>query len=139
MRIGNLSARVLIKGKDDIAVLGEHFNKMAQKIQSDISKIQQEAQAKQAFVDNFAHELKSPITSIYGFAENIQKANVPAQEIAECMGFIMDESSQLLKLSYMLLDMAKIRHKEIAMCDISILKVFDGIWEPLKKKGKNGV
>lgn len=136
MRSGNLSARVLVKGADDIAVLGEHFNEMAQKIQSDILQIQKEAQAKQDFVDNFAHELKSPITSIYGFAEYIQKAKVSQQEIIECMGFIMDESSRLLHLSYMLLDMAQMRKKEIVMCDTAVQKLFDGIREPLKQIGE---
>lgn len=85
MRSGNLSARVKVKGADDIAVLGGHFNEMAEKIQKDIFHIQKEMQAKQSFVDNFAHELKSPVTSIYGFAEYVQKANVPEQEITECM------------------------------------------------------
>ena len=133
MRTGNLSARVNIKVSDDIATLGEHFNKMAEKIQNDILLIQKDAQAKQDFVDNFAHELKSPITSIYGFAEYIQKAKVPEQEITECMAFIMEESTRLLKLSYTLLDMAKMRKKEIAIKKVSIHNLFDSIRKPIEK------
>lgn len=132
MRTGDLSARVDIKGSDDIATLGEHFNKMAEKIQNDILLIQKDAQAKQDFVDNFAHELKSPITSIYGFAEYIQKANIPEQEITECMEFIMEESTRLLKLSYTLLDLAKMRKKEITIQKISIHKLFDSIRRPIE-------
>ena len=136
MRSGNLAVRVKVKGSDDIAVLSEHFNEMAEKIQKDIFQIQKEAQAKQSFVDNFAHELKSPITSIYGFAEYVQKANVPKQEITECMEFIMKESKRLLNLSYMLLDMARMRDKGITMQEISLNEVFEGIRKPLEKKGE---
>lgn len=133
MRAGNLSARINVKGSDDIATLGKHFNKMAEKIQNDILMIQKDAQAKQDFVDNFAHELKSPITSIYGFAEYIQKAKVSEQEITECMEFIMEESTRLLKLSYTLLDMAKMRKKEIAIKRVSIHNLFDSIRKPIEK------
>ena len=137
MRSGNMSARVSIRGFDDISVLGEHFNGMAEKIQEDILLNQKEAQAKQQLVDNFAHELKSPITSIYGFAEYIQKANVPEEEINECMEFIMEEGTRLLKLSYMLLDMAQMRGKQIEMQNMSMGSLYDGIRRPLEKIGED--
>lgn len=137
MGAGNLTARVNVKGSDDIAVLGNHFNNMAEKIENNIFVIQRDAQAKQDFVDNFAHELKSPITSIYGFAEYIQKANVPAQEVEECMKFIMDESSRLLHLSYTLLDMAEIRKKRIAMEHVPVQRLFAGIRKSLGQKAES--
>ena len=136
MGVGNLTARVNVKGSDDIAVLGSHFNNMAEKIENDIFVIQRDAQAKQDFVDNFAHELKSPITSIYGFAEYVQKANVPAQEVEECMEFIMDESSRLLHLSYTLLDIAAIRKKRIAMEHVPVQRLFAGIRKSLGQKAE---
>lgn len=136
MGAGNLSSRVKWRGSDDITVLGKHFNEMAEKIQDDMLRMQGEAEAKQLFVDNFAHELKSPITSIYGFAEYIQKANVPEQETRECMEFIMSESKRLLHLSYKLLDMAKIREKEIVLSEVLVHRIFDGIQVSLEKKGK---
>ena len=134
MSEGNLDSRMKLKGSDDIAVLGEHFNEMAEKIQDSMLLIQKESEAKQEFVDNFAHELKSPLTSIYGFAEYIQKANTSEQEKMECMEFIMEESTRLLSLSYALLDMAKIRTKEIPMQKVSIDKLFAGIKKQLQKK-----
>lgn len=136
MHSGDLAVRIKVRGSDDIAVLSEHFNAMAEKIQNDILQIQKDAQAKQDFVDNFAHELKSPVTSIYGFAEYIQKANVPEQEIEECMEFIMKESTRLLDLSYTLLDMAKIRGTGITLQDIPVCEIFAGIRKPLEKKGE---
>ncbi len=118
MADGNLESRAAEKGNDEVATLGKHFNQMADKIQENMQLIQQEADAKQEFVDNFAHELKSPLTSIYGFAEYLQKANVPEDDRQQCLGYIMEESKLLLNLSYTLLDMAKIRNEEIAVEEI---------------------
>ena len=123
MAEGKWESKAPEAGKDEVATLGRHFNRMADKIQDNIQQIRQEADAKQEFVDNFAHELKSPLTSIYGFAEYVQKANIPEDEKIQCMSYIMDESKRLLQLSYTLLDMAKIRNEaihieEVKLCDV---------------------
>lgn len=130
MADGDLESRASEQGKDEIAALGRHFNQMAEKIQENMELIQREADAKQEFVDNFAHELKSPLTSIYGFAEYVQKANVSEDEKIQCMGYIMEESKHLLQLSYTLLDMAKIRNEEIHIAEIKL----DDIEEKIKKR-----
>ncbi len=113
MAEGNWESKASEKGRDEVATLGRHFNRMADKLQENIQQMKQEADAKQEFVDNFSHELKSPLTSIYGFAEYVQKANVSEEEKIKCMSYIMDESNRLLQLSYTLLDMAKIRNEEV--------------------------
>lgn len=123
MAEGNMASRAAEYGKDEIATLGRHFNQMADKIQENIQLIQKEAEAKQEFVDNFAHELKSPLTSIYGFAEYIQKAKVSEDEKIQCMSYIMDESHRLLQLSYTLLDMAKIRKEEVQIEKVDLCKM----------------
>ncbi len=130
MAEGNLESRASEHGKDEISTLGRHFNQMAEKIQENVQLIQREADAKQEFVDNFAHELKSPLTSIYGFAEYVQKANVSEDEKIQCMDYIMEESKHLLQLSYTLLDMAKIRNEKIHIEEIKL----EDIEERIKKR-----
>lgn len=130
MAEGDMESRASEHGKDEIAILGKHFNQMAEKIQESMQLYQRNAEAKQEFVDNFAHELKSPLTSIYGFAEYLQKANVPEEDRMQCLGYIMDESKLLLQLSYTLLDMAKIRNEEVSIEEISL----DSIEEQIKKR-----
>ncbi len=127
MAEGNWESKAPETGKDEVATLGRHFNRMADKIQDNIQQIRQEADAKQEFVDNFAHELKSPLTSIYGFAEYVQKANIPEDEKIQCMSYIMDESKRLLQLSYTLLDMAKIRNEAINIEEVKLCEVEEQI------------
>nr|MBP3599355.1 HAMP domain-containing histidine kinase [Eubacterium sp.] len=118
MAAGEWESRAYVKGSDEVASLARHFNRMADRIQENIELIQKEADAKQEFIDNFAHELKSPLTSIYGFAEYVQKANVSEDEKIQCMSYIMEESQRLLQLSYTLLNMAQIRNEEIVKEEI---------------------
>ena len=127
MADGNMESRASEQGNDEIATLGKHFNKMADKIQENIELIRRESAAKQEFVDNFAHELKSPLTSIYGFAEYIQKANVSEDEKIQCMDYIMAESKNLLQLSYTMLDMAKIRNEEFSVEEVSLGEIEEQI------------
>lgn len=127
MADGNMESRASEQGNDEIATLGKHFNQMANKIQENIELIRQESDAKQEFVDNFAHELKSPLTSIYGFAEYIQKANVSEEEKIQCMEYIMAESKNLLHLSYTMLDMAKIKNTEFKAEEFDLIEVEEHI------------
>jgi len=121
MRRGNYASRVKMKGRDDIARLGEQFNFMAETICENMEEIQQESEAKQRFVDNFSHELKSPLTSIYGFAEYLQRSNASKDEQMECLEYIMEESERLKKMSFVLLEMERLHGDsnalEMEVCD----------------------
>lgn len=142
MKQGNYldAAEIQVKGKDDIAGLQESFNEMARMINDNILKIREEVDKRQEFVDNFAHELKSPLTSIYGFAEYVSKANISDEEKKECMDFIMEESNRMLQLSYTLLDMAKIRNKKIQINEINVGEMATKIEKMLEYKlSKNAV
>lgn len=128
---------VAVKGYDDIAKLGESFNEMADIIADNVEQIQEDARRKQQFIDNFAHELKSPLTSIYGFAEYVGKANISDAEKEECMSFIMEESNRMLKLSYTLLDMAKLREKDLPMESVKTERLCSKIQYQLQERLKN--
>ena len=57
---GNFSERVLVKGKDEIAVLGIAFNEMAFSIEQQISRLENLSRMQQRFVSDVSHELRNP-------------------------------------------------------------------------------
>ena len=126
-------SEIRIKGRDDIAKLQESFNEMAGIINENIRQIKEEVNKRQEFVDNFSHELKSPLTTIYGFAEYVSKAKISEAEKKECMDFIMEESNRMLHLSYTLLDMAKIRNNPLVMEKIEVNTLVDSISKMVRK------
>lgn len=137
MRQGNYKNRIELKGNDEISELGNNFNQMAIKIQQDVENITLEAERKQTFIDNLAHELKSPLTSIYGFAEYIQKANVSDEERVECLSFIMEESKRMKEMSYTLLDLAMYRKEQIEYGDISANALKEAVNKTLESRLKD--
>ncbi len=122
---GNYESRLLVKGKDEIASVAHNFNLMAEQVEMQIMYLQEIAEQKQKFIDNFSHELRIPLTAIYGYAEYIQKAHISVEERYECTQFIMSECTRLQNMAYQLLDMALLRSDEIEEEDCSVATLFE--------------
>ena len=121
---GDYGSRIPVRGKDEISGVAHHFNRMADKVEKQIRQLADAAEQKQQFVDNFSHELRIPLTAIYGYAEYIQKAPVSDEERYECTQFIMSECSRLQRMAYQLLDMALLRREEVTYSDCSVKQLF---------------
>jgi two-component system sensor histidine kinase MtrB len=61
---GALDVRLLEKGEDVIAVLARSFNKMADSLQQQITKLASVSKMQQRFVSDVSHELRTPLTTI---------------------------------------------------------------------------
>ncbi len=121
MAEGDYHTRLPVRGKDEIALMAEHFNRMAEQVESHIKLLQETADKKQQFVDNFAHELRTPLTAIYGYAEYLQKAPATEKELFECTQFILSECSRLQNMAYQLLDLAALREFKTEACEVDHL------------------
>ncbi len=64
----------------------------------DVTEKQQREQLRREFTANVSHELKTPLTSISGYAEIIQNGLVQPQDIPEFAGRIFAESQRLITL-----------------------------------------
>jgi signal transduction histidine kinase len=73
---GQYSERLQVKGENEVASMALSFNRMAEEIEKQIRILADEAVGKQQFVDNLAHEIRTPLTSIYGYAEYMQKVSL---------------------------------------------------------------
>lgn len=121
---GNYKSRLPVQGKDEVASVAHNFNLMAQQVEAQILQLQDIARQKQQFIDNFSHELRIPLTAIYGYAEYLQKASVPEEDRYECTQFIMSECSRLQSMAYQLLDMALLRNSAPKEEDCDVAELF---------------
>ncbi|GAA0480635.1 MtrAB system histidine kinase MtrB [Streptomyces sp. NPDC046215] len=71
---GVLQERMKVTGEDDIARLGEAFNKMAQTLQVKIQQLEQLSRMQRRFVSDVSHELRTPLTTVRMAAEVIHEA-----------------------------------------------------------------
>ena len=121
---GNYGSRIPVRGKDEISSVAHNFNLMAEQIENQIKQLEDAAEQKQQFIDNFSHELRIPLTAIYGYAEYIQKALMSEEERYECTQFIMSECSRLQNMAYQLLDMALLRREEMKDSNCYLKELF---------------
>lgn len=131
---GDYHTRLQVRGKDEIAVMADNFNRMAEQVESHIRLLQDTADRKQRFIDNFAHELRTPLTAVYGYAEYIQKASLTKEEQFECTQFILSECKRLQNMAYQLLDMAALREIETASCPVG--ELFSRVSEIMQGKAE---
>ncbi|GAB2847069.1 two-component system sensor histidine kinase MtrB [Streptomyces deserti] len=71
---GKLQERMKVTGEDDIARLGEAFNKMAQNLQQKISQLEDLSRMQRRFVSDVSHELRTPLTTVRMAADVIHEA-----------------------------------------------------------------
>ena len=110
---GELDVRADESGNDEFASLAKSFNTMVGRVNAQMDELKKEAEVKQRLVDDMAHELRTPITAIRGYAEYLERAAVPEEERLEALSYIVSESDRLKRISEKILDSAFIRENEI--------------------------
>lgn len=127
MQSGTKWKPVPVQGKDDIADLTRSFNEMGAEIDAQMAKLQRESQIKQQLVDDLAHEMRTPLTAIYGYAEYLQKAPFTEEELYDALEYIMSESKRLTHMGQELLTMAIYREDELNTEEISTEDLYKDI------------
>jgi signal transduction histidine kinase len=105
---GDLNARVKIGGLSETATLGAAFNEMAGELQRRAGERDQLERMKDEFVLTASHELRSPLTSVQGFAELLllEREKLSPKQ-AETVEVILDNTRHLVRLLNDLLDLAR--------------------------------
>ncbi|HEX5593716.1 MAG TPA: HAMP domain-containing sensor histidine kinase [Solirubrobacterales bacterium] len=105
---GDRSARVEIGGLSETAALGAAFNEMARELEIEEGRRDELDRLKDEFVLTASHELRSPLTSVQGFAELLmldKDSLTPRQR--ETVEIILDNCRHLVRLLNDLLDLAR--------------------------------
>jgi len=112
---GNFNIQLETQRNDEIGELTTNFNKMVKDLGS-IELLQKE------FIDNVSHEIKTPISSIEGFAELLEAEDLTKEERIEYSNIIKEEANRLLNLSTNMLKLSKLQNqsKIIAKDEINI-------------------
>jgi signal transduction histidine kinase len=105
---GDLDTRVKVGGLAETASLGRAFNEMAEELQRRAGERDQLDRMKDEFVLTASHELRSPLTSVQGFAEILMlERDKLSPKQAETVEIILDSSRHLVRLLNDLLDLAR--------------------------------
>lgn len=106
----------LKEGRDELGNLAKNFNKMAYNIKINNEKMLENLENKQTFIDNLAHEMNTPLTSIKGYAEILEKFDLNEEQKIKYLKYIQDEAVRIRDMYKKLLVLAykdDIEFKEI--------------------------
>ncbi len=113
---GNFKVRVEEnRGGRELKEVGRAFNTMTQKLEG-------MEEGRREFVSNVSHELRSPITSIRGFAEGMADGVIPEEEHPKYLRLVADESTRLSGLVNDLLALSRLE-REDAKPEMSVFDI----------------
>lgn len=129
---GNLAYRSKLRSSDEIGLLSADFDNMAQKIETNIEDMKDMVRSRDEFMGSFAHELKTPMTSVIGYSDLIRSGTLSQEEQAQAANYIFSESKRLESLSLKLLDIFVIDKRNIVMKNSSPSNIVASIIKNLK-------
>ncbi len=112
---GNLKLRARIHTGDEMERLAVDFNSMAEHLTEQIHALEEAMERQETFMGSFAHELKTPMTSIIGYADLLRSCDMTDAQRRESAGYIFSEGKRLESLSLKLLDLLVLRRQDFQL------------------------
>lgn len=129
---GNLSKRTALKTEDEFEQLSRDFDKMTDRLQENIMKLESDVERKEAFMGAVAHELKTPMTSIIGYADLIRQCALDEQEQMMAANYIYTEGQRLEQLSHKILDLLLMEKDKFIMKEVKLDCFLQGVMDTLR-------
>lgn len=107
---GNYSVNIPIKGRDELSALASEFNSMTNELKAN-------EYLNKEYVKNISHELKTPLSSIKGYAEIMAEGDINAEKVKKYSRIIANEAERILSLSTQMLMLSKLESSNIIKKD----------------------
>jgi signal transduction histidine kinase len=120
---GRYGEPVPVSGPTEVRALAADVNQMAAAVQASQRALRQ-------FLANVSHELKTPLTSIRGFAQAMNDGTLDTQEERERAARVIDaESRRVLHMVEELLDLTRIEsgQQTMEMGDVGVAELFSQV------------
>lgn len=131
---GDYSQRVPVLAKDEIGLLSEDFNRMADAVEEKVQALEAAARNRQHFIHSLTHELKTPLTSIIGYADLLRTTKFDEAVFYKSLNYIHGEGKRLESLSFKLMDLFLAENGSPRMEIGEITEVFDTAGQMLQPR-----
>lgn len=121
---GDYAHRTDLHTGDELEQVSRSFDKMADAVEEKIADLEADVQKREDFMGAFTHELKTPMTSIIGYADVLRSLQTDPEEQREAAGAIYHESRRLEALSQKLLALLALGGEELELTDVDLGKIW---------------
>lgn len=128
---GNYTERIPVYKKDEIGEISDSFNRMADRIGEHICELGEINEKQRQLLGSLAHELKTPMTAIQGYAETLQRIQLPPEKQEKSLAYIEKECKRLSRLSAKMLELTELSGEgmKIEKTELMVSGLFDQVRE----------
>ncbi|MCI8935892.1 MAG: HAMP domain-containing histidine kinase [Lachnospiraceae bacterium] len=137
---GKLERRANVSGRDEIGLMAADFNKMADRIEDQVTELSKVSEQRRQMLGSLTHEMKTPMTSIIGYSDTLLHVNLKKEQQERALSHIKEECSRLERLSSKLMSLIGLYENDsICMEKVSMQELFEQVARleehPLKQRG----
>lgn len=134
---GHYGERAPVQTRDEIGHLAGQFNTMASAVEEHVAELKREDERKQRFIDDFSHEMRTPLTAIIGYADMLKKIKYDEKVFFKGLNYIHTEGLRLQRLYSMLMNLTLIRETNLDLEELygeKIIREALQMMEPLANR-----
>lgn len=95
---GELGAKVAVRSSDELGQVGQAFNRMSDQVEQQVEDLQ-------LLLGALAHEMKTPMTSVMGYADSLLHVRLPKEAQTAALKRIYESGARMEQLSSRLLSL----------------------------------
>jgi len=113
---GNLEIHIPISKNDEIGELAANVNRMAKSLKESIENEKKSQEMKTEMISNISHDLRTPVTSLIGYADLLgNQLHTNSEECEQYVSILKRKSYELKNQVDDLLDYCQINYREIEL------------------------
>lgn len=116
---GNYKLRADVTSNDEIGELTETFNQMADSVDEHVQELENQVKKREQFVADFTHEIKTPMTTIIGYADTMRSLELPREEQITALNYIFSAGKRMETMSGKLFELIYLNNHEIEKAPIN--------------------
>jgi signal transduction histidine kinase len=111
---GNFSCRLQETGRDEIASMAVHVNRMAEQLEKNREQEQKAERERTGLITGISHDLRTPLTSVIGYLRFVQDhSDMKKEELVSSVKIALSKAEKMKQMIDDLFDYARLTHDQI--------------------------
>ena len=129
---GKFDTRSEVTSRDEVGLLSEKFNHMADSVEEHIDELEDMIHRRDQFVADFTHEIKTPMTTIIGYADIIRSVDLPREDEINAASYIYSEGRRLEQMSAHLFDLIYLKDGTVPKQPVNSVALGEAVIKTVK-------